>query len=141
MQVDINYIAVIAAAAANMVLGFLWYGPIFGAPWKRLMGFSNADMRAMKMTPLQAMVGGAIGALVMAYVLAHSLVFASAYTATVGIAAGLMTGFWNWLGFAVPITIGIVLWEDRPWRLWLLNSGYWLVSLLAMGVILALWPR
>lgn len=50
-----------------------------------------------------------------------------------------MVGFWNWLGFVAPVTLGGVLWEGKPWKLWGLNNGYQLLSLLVMGVILALW--
>ena len=75
----------------------------------------------------------------MAFVLSHALVFASTYLNTSGISAGLQTGFWNWLGFVVPVTVGSVLWDGKPWKLWFINAGYYLVMLLIMGVILALW--
>jgi len=56
--VEINYLAVLVAAIASMALGFLWYGPLFGNQWKKLMGFTDKSMKAMKMTPMQAMIGG-----------------------------------------------------------------------------------
>lgn len=80
-----------------------------------------------------------VGALVMSYVLAHSLVFASNYTGTYGISAGLMVGFWSWLGFIAPVTLGSVLWENKSWKLWAFNNAYQLVNLFIIGVILALW--
>jgi hypothetical protein len=75
----------------------------------------------------------------MSGVLAHSLVYASAYMKVTGVSAGLMAGFWNWLGFIAPVTLGVVLWEGKSWKLWFLQGGHYLVSLLVMGVILALW--
>lgn len=42
--------------------------------------------------------------------------------------------------FIAPVTLGVVLWEGKPWKLWVLNNGYQLLSLLVMGVILAIWP-
>lgn len=51
-----------------------------------------------------------------------------------------MAGFWNWLGFVAPVTLGAVLWEGKHWKLWFLNNGYYLVTLLLMGAVLALWP-
>ena len=53
--------------------------------------------------------------------------------------AGLQGGFWNWLGFVMPVTLGIVLWEGKSWKLFGINAGYYLVSLPIMGVILAMW--
>ena len=80
-----------------------------------------------------------IGSLIMATVLAHALIFASEYLKMYGIAAGLMSGFFNWLGFIAPVTLGVVLWEGKSWKLWFIENGYWLINLLVMGVILAMW--
>ena len=80
-----------------------------------------------------------ISAVVMSYVLAHSLVFAAAYLKMSGVRAGIMCGFWNWLGFIAPVTLGAVIWEGKPWKLWLLLNSNYLVALPVMGVILALW--
>ena len=80
-----------------------------------------------------------VGVLVMAFVLQHSLIFASSYLQVYGIAAGLHAGFWNWLGFIVPVTIGSVLWEGKSWKLWSLNAGHYLTMLILMGVIQAMW--
>ena len=140
--VPINYLAVFICGVSAMVLGSLWYGPIFGKSWMAMMGMTKpAQMdAATKKVMMRSYTLMFLGSLVMAYVLAHSTVFAAAYLKVTGVSAGLMSGFWNWLGFIVPISLGSVLWERRPWKLWFLNTGYWLVQLLVMGVILALWP-
>jgi hypothetical protein len=135
----VNYWAVFAAAIASMALGMLWYGPVFGKKWQALMGFTEESMKSMSMTPMKAMALGLVGQLVMAYVLWHSLVFANAYFQASGASAGLMAGFWNWLGFIAPVTLGVVLWEGKSWTLWLLNGSYYLASLLLMGAILGWW--
>lgn len=143
--VPINYAAVVAAAVSNIVLGSLWYGPFFGKPWMQLMGYTPEKMEAMKKDPkgkakMQKSYALAfVGALLMAYVMAHSMVFAEAYLNTSGVASGLTGGFWNWLGFVVPVTLGTVLWEMKPWKLWWINASYYLLSLCVMGVIFSLW--
>lgn len=137
--VPINYVAVLVAALASIVLGFAWYGPLFGKQWMAMMGFTKESIDAAKKKGMaKTYVLMAVGSLVMAYVLAHALVFASAYTKTVGVSAGLMVGFWNWLGFVMPVKMGDQLWGGKPWMLLVLDGGYYLVSLCAMGVILAL---
>ena len=80
-----------------------------------------------------------VGSPVMAYVLANSLVFASPYLKVEGVSAGVMAGFWSWLGFIAPVTLGSVLWERKSWKLWMLNNGYQLVNICVAGVILAMW--
>lgn len=138
-EIPLNYLAIVAAALAHMVVGMLWYGPLFGRQWKAYMGLTDGSMKSMPLTAMQAVAGGAVMALLMAYVLAHLLVFVSAFFKISGVMAGLQVGFWNWLGFAVPLTAGSFLWEGKPWKLWILNASQYLVSLLAMGVILAVW--
>ena len=139
--VPLNYLAVLAAAVASMVIGFLWYGPLFGKYWMELMGITTEKMNAAKakggMGPYYALAF--VGSLVMSFVLAHSLVFASEYLHITGVVAGLQAGFWNWLGFVAPVTLGSVLWEGKSWKIWVLNNAHYVVSLCAMGVILALW--
>ena len=139
-EVPINYLAVIATTVVSMVFGFLWYGPLFGKQWMALSGISQDTINASKSRGMGKMYAiAAAGSLVMSYVLAHALVFASAYLNVQGVQAGLATGFWNWLGFVAPVTLGGVLWEGKPWKLWTLNNGYQLCSLLLMGVILSVW--
>ena len=134
----INYVAVIVATIVSMVLGFVWFGPLFGKPWMAMMGFTKDSMEKAKakgMTQSYAVM--IVGSLLMAYILSHSLAYAAAYTQTSGVNAGLMTGFWNWLGFIAPVVVGDQLWGGKPWKLFLITGGYWLVTLCAMGVVLA----
>jgi len=56
-----------------------------------------------------------------------------------GIPAGLMSGFWNRLGFVAAVTSGTVLREGKSRKLWMLTNSFYLVSLLVMGVVRALW--
>lgn len=77
----------------------------------------------------------AVGSLLMAYVLAYFVNYTGATTAL----AGAMAGFWVWLGFIATVQLGTVLWEGKSWSLYLLNVAYYLVSLVVMGIILAVW--
>lgn len=140
MQVPINYIAVLVAAIASMVLGFLWYGSLFGKIWMELSGITHEKIDAEKASGMEKNYAIAfVGSLVMSYVLAHALVFASAYLKVNGVSAGIEVGVWNWLGFIAPVTLGTVLWEGKSWKLWVLNNAYYLVTLSIMGIILSLW--
>ena len=145
-MVPVDYLAVLVCGIVAMILGFLWYGVLFGKAWMALEGISPERMAAMKSDPAakrKTMGSYAIqfvSALIMAYVLAHMLIIVSVFDFGPGILeAGLSAGFWSWLGFVVPPTLGMVLWEGKPWKLWILINGYWLLLLLIMGTILALW--
>lgn len=139
-EVPVNYIAVVVAAIANMIIGTVWYGPLFGKQWIAMMGWTKDEMTGKAKSGMGKLYAiQAVGSLVMAYVLAHALIFASTYMQVSGIQAGVMCGFFNWLGFIAPVTLGSVLWEQKSWNLWFLNNAYYVVSLVVMGVILALW--
>ncbi|HEY4486570.1 MAG TPA: DUF1761 domain-containing protein [Candidatus Paceibacterota bacterium] len=141
MEVFINYWAVAIAAIASMFIGFVWYGPIFGKQWIALMGWREEQMNAMKTRGGMIKLYGLafVGSLVMSYALAHTLVFSSTYLGVSGLSAGAMAGFWSWLGFVAPVTLGSVLWEGKSWKLWFLNNAYYTVSLVVMGSILGVW--
>jgi hypothetical protein len=139
-MVPINYLAVLVSAVAAMGLGYLWYGPLFGKHWVQLMGWNRDDMETkMKSGAGPQYLIQAVGALVMAYALAHSIIFAGAYLHQSGLVAGLQGAIWSWLGFVAPVTLGSVLWDGKPWKLWAINSGYFLVTLIVMGLILGYW--
>ena len=37
---DINWIAVLIGAVVNMMIGAMWYGPLFGERWMEENGFT-----------------------------------------------------------------------------------------------------
>lgn len=133
MAVPINYLAVVVAGLVSYIIAYLWYGPVFGKTWLKLTG-----LKEMKPGPAGIVIG-IIGVLLISYVLDHALIFAADYTKMAGIGAGLMAGFFNWIGFFAPVTVYGVIYEKRSWTLWILDNAYWLISLLIMGIILALW--
>lgn len=131
-------------AVANMIVGFLWYGPLFGKPWSKLMGWG--EMTPEKMVEIQkkarpAYIATFIGALLMSYVMAHAVIFGSTYTGTFGVIGGMTAAFWYWLGIVVPVTMGTVFWDGKPWKLWFINAGYYLVVMLIMGAVLGGWTH
>lgn len=137
-MIEVNYLAVVLGAVVTIVVGFFWYGPVFGKKWIALSGIPPEALAegTSKKGMLRSYPVMILGALVMAYVLFHVLVFAMAYTKTSGWTAGVSSGFWMWLGFVAPVTMGSVLWERKSWTLWFINAGYYLVSLVLMGALL-----
>lgn len=132
--ISINYVAVLIAAIAQMVVGSLWYSPmLFGKTWMKAAGKTEKDIKESNKAQLYTV--SFIGALIMAFVLAHVVVLAAAIT----ILDGIATGFWMWLGFVFTTSLINGIFESKPLRLYLVDNGYHLVSLALMGVVLALW--
>jgi hypothetical protein len=138
-MVDVNYWAILVAGVLSIGIGGLWYGPLFGKQWMSLVGITPESMKSMKMTPFQAMFGGLIVGLLTAFVLAHHMAFAGAYLGISGYELALMSAFWVWLGFFVPVNIGVVLWEGKSWKLFLITTSYFLVNLTVASLVLAYW--
>ena len=42
MEMHINMVAVLVTVAANFMLGFIWYRPLFGKVWAKEMGFDTS---------------------------------------------------------------------------------------------------
>jgi len=139
-MVEINYMAVIVAAIVNMVLGYVWYGPLFGKQWMALSGvMPQLDALGKPKGMTKKMVIMFVGALVMAVTLFKFIAYASGFLQQSGAALGLSIGFCLWLGFIAPVTLSVVLWEGKSWKLWFLNNAYYVVLLLVNGAILASW--
>jgi fructose-specific phosphotransferase system IIC component len=60
-------VAVVVATIAAMVLGFIWYGPLFGKKWMEAQGIKEQS----KKMPVGPMVGMLVTAFIMAFVLAQ----------------------------------------------------------------------
>ncbi len=131
--VTINWMAVVVATAAAMIIGAVWYSKLlFGKIWQKKVNLSDKDMRE---GALPAYLGMLVLALLTAFVLAHFVSYAQATT----VWEGMVTGFWVWLGFVLPVLAGKVLFERRGKKLFLISAGNQLLALLVMGAILAAW--
>ncbi len=131
-MIQVNYIAVLSAGLSAMVVGSVWYGPLFGKEWMKLIGIKKEDINKSEMPKLYGIMF--IGALVEAYVLSHFIHYAGA----VGFFLGAKTGLWAWLGFVATTMIGNYMFAKRPIRLYYIDAGYALANLLVMGAILGL---
>ena len=129
-------ISILIAAIAGMVIGALWYGPLFGVQWMKLMGITPKQIKAAQKKGMgKSYTLCFLGLLVMAYVLQMFIQIVGAKT----IPSGAMIGFWAWLGFLVTSQLNSVLWEQKSWELYSLNVLHYLVVLLVMGGVLGAW--
>jgi hypothetical protein len=133
IHIAMNVWAILTAAVAKFLLGWLWYAPfLFGKAWQRLTGCTPEDMKAR--LP-KAIAGDLLTSVIMAFVLVHAVRYAGATTP----AQGSAVGFLNWLGFVFVATFIPVLYEGRPFKLFLINNGFHLLGLMLMGAIIAVW--
>ena len=131
---NINFWAVLAAAIAEMAIGFVWYSPMaFGRSWTMLADIKNR--RLGKINIIIAYFALFIGSLITSYVLALFIVASGAYT----VYQGAEIGFWAWLGFATTTNVLDYIFSYKPGDLYAINMLYYLLSFLIMGIILSMW--
>lgn len=135
MNIEVNFVAVIAAAVASMVVGFLWYSPaLFAKQWTKLTG---NDMKPQNNADMAKTYGLTFaGALLSSYVLFHISALSLNFFQYSNLTTGLTSAFWVWLGFIMPVQLGDVLFNKQKLQLFGINTGYRLVSILVMGAVI-----
>lgn len=123
----INPLAVVAAVIVAMVIGGIYYSPpLFG---NRMMELAKAPQ--IMRNPGKAMGVQVVFSLVAMIVLAVLVQM----TGAKGVAAGATVGFWAWL-LVIMADAGQTNFSGRPWPLWLLNAGNWLLTFLVAGGVI-----
>ena len=128
----VNYLSLIVASLVPMIVGSLWYGPLFGEMWIKLMGFTKSQMSGGKNEMYKAYGFSLVGSVVIAFVLTQ--IFAMANVLTVQEA--LSTAFMLWLAFIAATKLNDVVWGGKPWSLYMLDVGYQLTSILLISLVL-----
>ena len=136
MDVDINYLAVLLAAASSMVVGSIWYaGPVFGNTWAKLAKVNLKDMTKGN-GAMMAMVWAVVLSLLTAYVLAHVIFLSFSTFPSTFFEASVTTAFWVWLGFVATRILTHNIFEQKPGMLNLLAVGNEFVTIMLMGLII-----
>ncbi|HEX7047665.1 MAG TPA: DUF1761 domain-containing protein [Gammaproteobacteria bacterium] len=127
---QINYLAVLAAAISAFVLGGVWYA-VFKNVWMSASGITEEQTQQGHPAKVFgiAFIWSLLGAFVFAMFLGPAPAFG--YAAAAGFAAGL---FWVAGSFAINYQF-----EQKPFKLLLVNGGYHTVQYTLYGAILGLW--
>lgn len=138
MEMQINMMAVLAAVVANFVLGFIWYTPLFGKAWAKEMGF-DTSVKPASGEMAKGLIIMVIGNFFLAYVFAHNIM---AWSYVPGaqemspMSNVFMSTAFTWLGFYLPVDLGVVAWEKKSWKLFGINTSYHFMMLLVASLIL-----
>lgn len=128
----LNYLAIFAAALSSFLIGGLWYSAaLFGKVWMRENGFTEDDMKKGNMVKIFGITF--FLSLIIAVNLA--LFLGEKPDLSFGIFAGFMAGF-GWVAMSFGV---IYLFERKSFKLWLINSGYHIITYTIMGAILGAW--
>lgn len=132
---DVNWLAVVLAAATGFIVGGIWYGPVMGKKWMGAVGLTEEQVKEGNMGLIY---GGAFAfSLLASWTLAHT--FAS-YAQDLSVVAKVMTAFGVALGFIVPAIGTNYLFSQKSKTLFFIDAVYWLLFYIAMGLVHAYLP-
>jgi hypothetical protein len=134
---DINYLAVLVSALVSMIIGSIWFGPLFGKQFIHATGmdqWSPEKQALMKKTMGISYFLQFLASLVMFFVLSKFMSDSGQMT----VHGGLVTALWLWIGFVVPLALGNAIWGGSKKVFWLTTS-HMLITLLVIGAIIGAW--
>ena len=128
---EVNWYAIVIVAVFNMALGALWYGPLFGNLWLRIIGKKREELSSKPGM----------------YIFSFLAAWAAAYVLNLLISGlGLNTWWWGavagmvvWIGMGATGTLTYSIFNGPPLGSWLLFSLYGSIVYTAGGVLFVLW--
>lgn len=155
---NINFLALLLAAASTLAVGFVWYNPkVFGTIWMKESGMTEEKMKGANLLLifgssfiyaflisflLQVLVIHQFGAMGMIggdetkALPSYSAFMADYGTAFRTFKHGALHGFMTGLFLAFPLIGTNSLYERRSFKYVLVTSGFWIVCFTIMGGII-----
>ena len=122
----INYWAILVCAVLAMIIGSVWYGPIFGNAWMKLCGMHDMDEAKKKemqkkMMPLY----------LVQFLLTLFQVFILAHLTGATPKSGIISALLVWGGFVLPTVAASSMWTNDSkkvaWTRFGIQAGYQVV--------------
>ncbi len=130
----VNIWGVLIAAVVSILLGMLWYGPLFGKKWMSLVGMTPEIMASAKNAAYKSYIISALINFLMAYVI--GIFIKNMFVPD--LRSAFLVGFLAWLGFVATTMATQFLYSVKKdsWTLYAINVSYQLVSILLASIIL-----
>lgn len=133
---EINWLGVVLAFVAGMVVAFIWYQKGFIAnAWEQLTGVTPERSRPARTRNMTQLL---VANCVTAIGLAAGISLASEATGDDSVGPALLVGFAAWLTFSATTLLQHNAFELKPAKLTFINTGYQLALFLAMSLVIGL---
>jgi hypothetical protein len=133
--IDVNYLAVAAAAILAFGFGSLWYGVVLAKPWMAAQGFTREELEADSGSRGKTFGLTFLVYLFLALVMAMLVDLTKPATVEQGVWLGLMA----WFGFMVPVNLTGVLYARKGLALFVIDAVYQLIIALMVAAVVTAW--
>lgn len=136
LNVQIYLLAIFFAMLSNVFVGMLWYGPLFGKSWIKLVGIKPSELTMDNDTYAKSILIALLGAIGLNSILQYSMQLSglSNEIINVVVCAAMIS-----LTFSAPPLLNLVIYENRPTKLFLINIFHQFAVYLVMGLVLSIW--
>jgi hypothetical protein len=136
MDVEVNFLGVVAAMASSLVVGSVWYArAVFGTTWGKL---AKVDLSKNNANVAKPIVTTIVVSLITAYVLAHVAYLSNEFFQNSFLQDSVTTAFWLWLGLTAARIVTHDVFEGRPTKLTLITVGNEFATIMLMGLVIGL---
>ena len=135
-QLKINHLAVWVNIVLLHILGFLWYGPIFGEPWMEMVGLTMAEAQAGS-GAAGMWITNFIATVVPMYSLAWIFTKMNVDSGLKGLGIGFLIAF----SFVFLSDMTGDMFAQNPYGLSWITGGFSLIGLSIAGFILGAWRK
>ena len=135
----INYPLLFIAALIPVVVGMLWYSRfLFGKRWMQLENITPEMEASLRKQPMAKKI---LDSYITYLFNSYALVVLVNYLVIAAIMPAITLAIVIWLGFMVPAAISDYVWSPnrKAWGVYYIHIGYFLVSVVLMSLVIALW--
>ena len=134
-ELKINHAAVWVSVVMTFVIGFIWYGPLFGEPWMAMVGITPESAEANSGAGMW--VTNVLSSVIQMYVLAWLFTKMSVNSGIQGAMIGIIIAFA--FNHMAGMTSG--MFSQYPYGLAWVTGGFSMVILGIAGFILGAWSK
>lgn len=132
----IHYGAIIASIVVFFFLGALWFSVLFKDSWVAELKKHNVTIKEPSAQKMMSLMGlTLLNNTVIVCAMGYLVYLTNSHTVRAGLHLGCITA----VGFIATAIAGVFLWENRSVKLFLIDSGYQMLGVVASAVILSVW--
>ena len=163
---ETNFYILFVAAIVPLLIGFIWYGPLFGNSWMKEMNFTKESLEGQNMikTFVLSYILSLLIAFFLQFIVIHQMglfqtlinepgfneqtgeafTYFQNFVANYGgrfrtFSHGIIHGIMTGVVFVLPVLSIIAMFEKKSAKYVAINAGYWIVTLAIMGGIICEW--